>query len=86
MQANTLRQRANGHQQAGSATMILARFGPALNPSQRAVAEARAASPGASWTEIGAGLGMTKDQAVGHWRRGLEKARKRMEAADADRT
>jgi len=79
--SNAARARAAGHRNAGSATVILARFGGSLTARQRAVAQARAASPEASWTEIGAALGMGKDEAAGLFRRTLAAARKQLEAS-----
>ena len=71
---NAARSRAAGHRNAGSAAMILARLGATASPRQRLVAEAKIATPEASWSEIAAMLGMTKDQAAGVFRRFLRAA------------
>lgn len=80
--ANAGRARAASHRDAGSATMILARFGATMTPRQRLVAEARIADPGASWSEIAGGLGMTRHQAAGVFRRMLKEARAQLEDSD----
>jgi hypothetical protein len=80
---NASRTRAAGHRDAGSATMILARYGDTVSARQRLVAEAKIAAPEASWTEIGATVGMTKDQAAGLFRRMLRTARLQVEVPRA---
>jgi hypothetical protein len=76
---NERRVKAAGHRDAGAATMILARFAATVTPRQRLVAEARIADPEAPWSKIAARLGMTKDEAIGVFRRMLKAAEKQAE-------
>jgi hypothetical protein len=46
-----------------------------LPPNMRAVVEARAANPGASWPEVAESIGMTRDAACSLWRRALKRRR-----------
>lgn len=47
--------------------------GVSLPPRMRAVVDARAGNPGASWAVVAGTLGITQDAAVGLWRRALKR-------------
>ena len=64
-----------GQRDTGLLRDALATLGDRCPDSYRRVAEARIASPGASWRQVAAALGMTKDQAAGIYRRLLTLAR-----------
>jgi WhiA C-terminal HTH domain len=81
-QHNTRRAAQAGHRDAGSAAMILARLGAQCPPDYREVAEARIAAPDVPWSQIAAKLGMSKDAAIGKFRRLKQVARAQLEAAD----
>jgi DNA-directed RNA polymerase specialized sigma24 family protein len=44
-----------------------------LPPRMRAVVEARAANPGATWPEVAETLGISRDAACSLWRRALKR-------------
>jgi putative DNA-invertase from lambdoid prophage Rac len=48
--------------------LLEAGAGPEISAEQERVARARAASPEASWSEVAAGLGMSREQAINHHR------------------
>lgn len=67
--ANARRAELAGRRDADRAAVILAGLGDRCRPDYRAVAEARIAAPDASWSQIAEGLGMSKDAAIGKFRR-----------------
>ena len=66
---NAERTRQAGYRDAGMARRALEVLGEQCSQRMRAVAEARIAAPEAPWSEIAAHLGLTKDQAIGLFRR-----------------
>lgn len=48
-------------------------LGVPLPPNMRAVVDARAANPGASWGGVAETIGVSKDAAVSLWRRALKR-------------
>jgi hypothetical protein len=68
-QANATRSVAAAQRDVIRARTALATLGPRCGERARSVAEARIADPDASWREIGDRLGLTKDQAIGLFRR-----------------
>jgi cell wall assembly regulator SMI1 len=47
--------------------------GVSLPPPMRAVVDARAGNPGASWTEVAASVGMSVNAATSLWRRAMKR-------------
>ena len=66
---NAERTRQAGHRDADVARRALEILGDQCSQRTRKVAEARIASPEASWSEIAAKLGLNKNQAAGLFRR-----------------
>ena len=66
---NAERSSLAGHRDAERARRALELLGPDCSQRMRMVAEARIASPDASWSELAGKLGLTKDQAAGLFRR-----------------
>jgi DNA-binding transcriptional regulator WhiA len=82
--ANARRRVEAGRRDAESAETALEVLGQRCRPGHRVVAEARIADPEASWADIGQRLGITKDQAVGRFRRMLAAASVRDDDQVAD--
>ena len=73
--ANTARVAAAGRRDAERLRAALDAAGGGCPELWRRVAEARIAAPGEPWTVLAPTLGMTKDEAYGHYRRLLALAR-----------
>ena len=50
-------------------------LGLPLPPHMRAVVEARAANPGATWPEVAETIGISRDAACSLWRRAVKRRR-----------
>lgn len=72
--ANAERIRSASEPNAKLAEAALAILGEQCKPGHRIVAEARIANPAASWSEIGAAVGLSKHQAAGRFQRMLVQA------------
>lgn len=87
--ANAERTSRAGRRDAERAARALEVLGDRCSDRMRAVAEARIARPEASWNEIGASLGMTKDQAASLFGRLMHRLHvaqlREKEADDGDR-
>lgn len=82
IEANNQRSLQASGRDAEIARGDLGTLGGACPPAWRAVAEARIAYPGASWTRVAAAIGLTRDQAYHRFRRMRTAARRQLKPGD----